>query len=502
MISELPSAELAVLRAIQGDSIHKIEGLNPDDVHHLEAREIVRHALSLHEKRGGDATVTVHDVANVLSGGLSRFNRVIADAENRARQSLNVNPVEDPAIPTVRALDVIRSEAENRYRTTQLAKMSKSLRSGDLYTYAEARRDLEEFEEKVGAKKEVFFKAIADLPDEDADMEMLVEGIIPAESLGFIAGPPKQGRKTTLATSLAVAVAGGGRWLDRDVQAGRKVLYLAAEEPESAVKKRTRQITNGLLLPKETEETIRQNILIGCAPRWTLDTAEGQSEIEAGIRQHSPALVILDPLTRLFVGDENDRGAVEPVLSFLKGLVLRYHTSVCIIHHASKGAASGSTPENMLRGSSALRGAHDYLLCSSTTSEGGANRLSFELRYGEPFQLFANFQFPQACNSIEIEIEEPEKQPTKNEGVGLAVRALDLLQVHPEGLTQNEVADSLSISKGVAKKTLLSLKEVGKAETIQKKVTRKNGSKYPTEAWISSCPTWSMDQGSNFEFPY
>ena len=425
-IREKETARFSVLSAIRSERFDVADQVSDELLPDEDSRAILRAVRDVcTENPGAD----LRFVLDRFPGGAKRFNGILRVSENSARQEIGARPEDDLRIPLVRAIDVLRNEAHRRRRGALLEKLSEAHRKDDHEAVSRITGELSTLLDERGTEQPDFFHSRADFPNGFPAQEYLVKGIIPAESLGFIAGAPKNGRKSTLATSLAVAVAGGGRWLDHECKMGR-VLYLAAEEPDAAIHERIRKTINGLELPTDAEARIWSSLWWGCGPRWTLDSSEGQAELSRAVKKHAPALLILDPLTRLFVGDENDRGAVEPVLSYLKALVLRYNLAVCIVHHAGKGAAVAPSPESMLRGSSALRGAHDFLVCSSPLDTGG-NRLSFELRYDEPFGIDANIEHSALTDSITISVSEPESQVSRDSA---ALKIFNALRDEPNGL--------------------------------------------------------------------
>ena len=480
-MTETHAAVYSVLSAIRDERFDDIGDEFHTLIYHAELRAILR---TVHDAREENPCADLLFITDRLPGGLKRFNAVISAEENSARQEMGARPEDDPRIPLVRALDVLRTEAHRRRRGAILGQLAEAHRKDDREAVARITGELSALLDEQGTEQPDFFHSRADFPNGFPAPEYLVNGIIPAESLGFIAGAPKTGRKTTLATALAVAVAGGGLWLGRECSGG-DVLYLAAEEPDAAIYERIRKTINGLELPTDAETRIWSNLRWGCGPRWTLDSSEGQAELSRAVKKHAPALLILDPLTRLFVGDENDRGAVEPVLSYLKALVLRHHLAVCIVHHAGKGAALAPTPESMLRGSSALRGAHDFLVCSSPLDSGG-NILNFELRYGEPFRIVANVIHSELTDSIEITTEQPEPQVKGGDGVDLVFTVLDLLERSPVGMTTRAIGQAIHRGNGTTKKLLESLERSGRIRSARGRVNRADGKAYTADIWKTS----------------
>jgi len=476
-MSELAAATYSVLSAVRTGKLDAIEGIDPTWVYGSEARQVVTLALALDPATvNGDAVAAI---AEKLPGGLAQFNQILAAAEKAAR----VETGGDIFIPAVRAVDVIRFEAVKRRRRALVGAMLNACKTGATEEYQQGLQALSDFEDTVslGGKNASFFRPADSFPDDMPEPEELVRGIIPRASLGFIAGPPKAGRKTTLAASLLVEVARGGQWLGHDIAAPGKALLLAAEESEAATLRRIRAIIKGLMLHADDESRILSNIVIGCSPTWTLDGPEGQGALIAAVKTHQPMLVLLDPLTRITLADENDRTAVEPLLSFLKRLALEHQIAISVIHHSNKLGSGVPTPENMLRGSSALRGAHDWLACSSLQPEGG-NRVYFELRYHDSFSLDVEVKFSNSLGTIEIDSYFTRSAPTTAEaGADLACTVERILIASPGGITRNGVVRCAKRHLGKEPKAaavqsvLETLARYGKAKVGPGQVTRSDG---------------------------
>lgn len=151
----------------------------------------------------------------------------------------------------------------------------------------------------------------------------IVPGLVPA-GLVSLAGRPKLG-KSWLALQLSVAVASGGQFLGREVEAG-PVLYLALEDGPRRLKKRL-QITGapaGMPLHFETEwPSLRGK-------------ATGLEALAQRVDETNPRLVVVDTLSRAFRGgvDWNHVGITSDDIGAMQTMALRRDLCLlCVDHH-------------------------------------------------------------------------------------------------------------------------------------------------------------------------
>jgi hypothetical protein len=177
----------------------------------------------------------------------------------------------------------------------------------------------------------------------------LVEGLWTAEAVGVIGGQPKSG-KTTLALDMAVSVASASPCLGTfPVHTPGPVLLYAAEESAATLRGRLQTITNlrGLDFGQLDVRVIVTNSL-------RLDRSDDQVRLDATVTFHRPALLILDPLIRIHMADENASGDIAALLGYLRALQRKCGTAICLVHHVRKQVSSSTGAGYSLRGSSDL----------------------------------------------------------------------------------------------------------------------------------------------------
>jgi len=177
----------------------------------------------------------------------------------------------------------------------------------------------------------------------------LVEGLWTAEAVGVIGGPPKAG-KTTLALDMAVSVASASPCLGTfAVHTPGPVLLYAAEESAATLRARLETIAclRGLDFDQLDVRVIVTNSL-------RLDRSDDQVRLDATVMLHRPALLILDPLIRIHMADENASGDVAALLGYLRTLQRKCGTAIALVHHVRKNISSTTGAGYSLRGSSDL----------------------------------------------------------------------------------------------------------------------------------------------------
>ena len=214
------------------------------------------------------------------------------------------------------------------------------------------------------------FTAIGDLLLEPpAETPFLVDRLLPAGGLSLLLGKPKAG-KSTLARCLCMAVATGGRWLERQCAVG-PVLYMALEEIRGEVRR------HFAALGAQADHPIHafiDRIPVGADPAQWLRPA---------ITHYEPALVVIDPLARFVrMRDGNDymdvTSKLEPLISLARESEAQTH--IAFVHHSRK--APGQHGDESL-GSTAILGSVDTAI-SLTRDSAGPDRMIYSTnRYGE-----------------------------------------------------------------------------------------------------------------------
>jgi hypothetical protein len=197
-------------------------------------------------------------------------------------------------------------------------------------------------------------------------VEYVWDRTLVAGGTSALCAKPKVG-KTTCGQGLAVSVSRGEPFLDRSTRQG-KVIHLVLEEKRDEVAERYRRMgAQG------------SDILIHTGPT----PKDAIAALEAAIEEHSPALVIIDPLSRFVrISDFNSYAEVtrslEPLVDVARSS--RCQTHILMVHHNGKGGDMREAGDAVM-GSTGFFGAVDTLLTMRKREK--ARTIESTQRYGE-----------------------------------------------------------------------------------------------------------------------
>lgn len=182
-----------------------------------------------------------------------------------------------------------------------------------------------------------------------ANKPWTIEGAL--EGVAVLYGAPGVG-KTFVACSIAASVASGRPWLGRQTSRG-PVVYIAGEGGEQTICYRLKAAFDQLHCCDWYGEDEGVAVYVH-GPGLNLVAGPDQLIGQIGQARITPELIIVDTLSRAFVGDENKQDDMGKFVRSLDILRATYKSSVLVIHHTNK---SGK-----MRGSSVLNGAVDVQL--------------------------------------------------------------------------------------------------------------------------------------------
>lgn len=232
--------------------------------------------------------------------------------------------------------------------------------------------------------KEFFHNAsfAGELLDEPREpISYVLDKSLMTSTTGAIVGPPGVG-KSMFVMQMCAAIATGEASFLGDVWGTRKagkVIYLCAEDDRRILKLRLDSLVNSGLgcsfdegtLNSSTTGALRENLLIKPRsgedlrlvfkdPRGNFkETSMFEKFSEAVKRIDSPQLIVVDPLSRFYGGEENDQSFMTYFVSRLESIAIETGASVLIIHHVSKysGVSNGKFDLEKALNQDAARGA-------------------------------------------------------------------------------------------------------------------------------------------------
>ncbi len=182
--------------------------------------------------------------------------------------------------------------------------------------------------------------------------EWLIEGVMERGALVILYGPPAEGKSFT-ALDWALSVATGRAWVGRSVKKG-PVIYVVAEGGVG-IRKRVKawQKVTG---EKQIDQAFVVLEAVQLGDKTDIETLLSRIKGE----NLSPALIVLDTFARCFVGgDENLAKDVGHWVYGCGRIQAETGAAMLVVHHSGKNKKA----QDIERGSSALRGAADTMIC-------------------------------------------------------------------------------------------------------------------------------------------
>lgn len=177
--------------------------------------------------------------------------------------------------------------------------------------------------------------------------EVLIDGVMRRGDKMCVAGPSKAYKSFSL-VQLAIAVASGGSWFGWKCKQGR-VLYINCELRGESFRKRVWEVAENM--HGADRDAIAMNMDVWNMRGRTKDLSACKDTIIEQAESRNYDVVILDPIYKLFTGDENSAQEVSAFMASIDELTLRLHASVAYCHHHSKGAKGGVSAQDRFSGS-------------------------------------------------------------------------------------------------------------------------------------------------------
>ncbi len=206
----------------------------------------------------------------------------------------------------------------------------------------------------------------------------LVDGLVPARSLGMFVGNPGIG-KTPFAMQMGLSIAAGIPFLGRATTKG-SVLYCIGEGTSEDFVGLQDRLARALGLPSIPDEF---RIF---APYWTTDEVHATIDaVKSAVADLRPKFVIVDTMRVFAPGMEEKAARVSPMLNELKGSIREHGSSWTLIHHLRKRShdfpadleADPLTWFDEAAGSNALITSTDFRLGVAMPSYAGRHELVF-----------------------------------------------------------------------------------------------------------------------------
>lgn len=188
---------------------------------------------------------------------------------------------------------------------------------------------------------------------EMAAQRWLVDEIIPANSFGILYGP-SEAFKSFVTLDIAACIATGTHWHNASCDSPGLVIYVASEDPGGIeMRKHAWKIRYGV--DDFSCLTVYRQPVIFTSPtevRQFIDLSKRHAEaIGMPIK-----MIVIDTLAMSYQGDENSSQDMSAFIHGCKQVMVELDCGVMAVHHTGKDTERGA------RGSSALKGAADFMI--------------------------------------------------------------------------------------------------------------------------------------------
>ena len=177
--------------------------------------------------------------------------------------------------------------------------------------------------------------------------EVLIDGVMRRGDKMCMAGPSKSYKSFSL-IQLAIAISCGGRWLGWKCKQGR-VLYINCELRGESFRKRVWEVADKM--DGSNREQIAANMDVWNMRGRTQPLEASKDHIIEQAKERNYDVIVLDPIYKLFAGDENSAEEVSRFMLAMDELAMRLHASIVYCHHHSKGAKGGISAQDRFSGS-------------------------------------------------------------------------------------------------------------------------------------------------------
>ncbi|WP_158553239.1 bifunctional DNA primase/polymerase [Mesorhizobium denitrificans] len=172
--------------------------------------------------------------------------------------------------------------------------------------------------------------------------------LIPVKAVTQLSGDGAVG-KSLLALQTAIAVATDTEWLSKKVKGG-SAIYLSAEDDLDEIRRRIAKICEGENIdPNDLKDLhilplVGKDALLATVRKdGVVKATELFGELARKVAELQAKLVVIDNLSNVFAGNENDRSQATQFISLLDGIALQSRCAVLLLAHPSVSGMNDGT---------------------------------------------------------------------------------------------------------------------------------------------------------------
>jgi len=214
-----------------------------------------------------------------------------------------------------------------------------------------------------------------------AEITWSIQGVLPSEGAGIIAGPAGYG-KSWMLLDLAIEQARGGKWLGQFTTTQGRVLYLDEESSPTLLRHRLTR-----LLAAKGLSADQFDIYLAVQQGLSFSDPASLQQLRQLLETLHPTLVIVDSLIRVHRAKENDATEMAQVFAEVKALIRDFGCTFLFADHHRKPGNFGISPDLLLRGSTDKAAFVDTLL-SLQRKQGTVIVEHSKSRFAEPVPAF------------------------------------------------------------------------------------------------------------------
>lgn len=214
-----------------------------------------------------------------------------------------------------------------------------------------------------------------------AEIAWRIEGLLPQEGVGILAGPAGYG-KSWMLLDLAIECARGGQWLGQFPTTAGRVLYL---DRESSINLLGCRLPKLLAAKGLNSNELDVSFVVG--QPFSFSRRGSVESLRRLLAEYQPVLVVVDSLIRVHSADENSASEMARVFEIVKELVREFSCALLFADHQRKPGQFNVSADQLLRGSTEKAAFVDTLLSLKKQEEHLVVEHS-KSRFAEPVPAF------------------------------------------------------------------------------------------------------------------